>query len=84
MGMATDLEQRVLDAVHEQNAPPEDSPEHGLLGAVRWRVDSDGPGGAPRFEGGYVCHCGAVFARPAADGGIRSALGEFMAHEGNP
>lgn len=84
MGMVTDLEQRVLNAVNEQNDPPESPPPHGLLGAVRWRVDSDGPGGAPRSEGGYVCHCGSVFARPAAEGGIQSSLMAFMAHEGSP
>lgn len=83
MGMVTDLEQRVLDATHYVG-PPESGPAHGSAGAAKWIADSDGAGGAPRWEGGYVCNCGLVFARRASEGGIRAALEAFMAHEANP
>jgi hypothetical protein len=82
VGVVTELEQRVLDAVAGQNVGTE-APEgvtHGTAGAMRWLVDSDGHGGAPRWEGGYVCWCGQVFARPAVDGGMRVALEAFIAH----
>lgn len=79
----TELEQRVLDAT-QYAGPPEGGPVHGSAGAVKWIADSDGPGGAPRWEGGYVCYCGQVFARPAGEGGIRAALEAYMAHEANP
>jgi hypothetical protein len=78
----TELEQRVLDAVTAQTEGQDPMPGHGTAGAMRWLVDSDGPGGAPRWEGGYVCFCGQVFARPAAEGGIRVALEAFIAHTG--
>lgn len=78
--MVTEFEQQILDAAH-YTGPPEGGPAHGSAGAAKWIADSDGPGGAPRWEGGYVCHCGQVFARRAPEGGIKAALGLFMAHE---
>lgn len=55
------------------------TPSHGEASGVKWRVDSDDPE-RPGWEGGYVCHCGEVFARSAGQGGPRQALVDLLAH----
>lgn len=57
-------------------------PEHGQAGGAKWRVNLDDMGAEPVWEGGYVCHCEAVFARTVEQGGMRAAFGALIEHQG--
>jgi hypothetical protein len=83
----SDLARRVADAVEEQRQSYVASgyegpmPLHGEAGGAKWRVDDLSDPDNARWEGGYVCHCGEVFARTHEQGGMRVAREALFAHE---
>lgn len=58
-------------------------PEHGLAAGVRWQVDALREGEMDS-DGGYICHCGQVFARTAEQGGLKAAFKTLIAHQEDP
>lgn len=82
----SDLARRIADAVEEQRqvylaAGYEGPiPLHGQAGGAKWRVDDFSDPDNPRWEGGYVCHCRAVFARTYEQGGMPAALEALAEH----
>lgn len=81
---ARELRQRVCVAMAEGAANNPDfvpDAEHGMTGGVKWRVDGDDPDD-PGWEGGYLCHCGDLFVRTVAQGGITAAFQALVEHQG--
>jgi hypothetical protein len=82
---SSDLAQRVLGVVASERVSCErregEGPLHGLAGGAKWRVEGEDPD-APGWEGGYVCRCGEVFAKPVEQGGIKAAFEALVVHEG--
>jgi hypothetical protein len=54
--------------------------EHGMRAGVKWPVRDDDE--IVAWEGGYQCHCGELFVRTAAQGGIRAADMALIEHQG--
>jgi hypothetical protein len=71
----SELRRRVRAAVGASRA------EHGLAGGAKWPVAGSNPEN-PDWEGGYVCHCGEVFAYSYADGGVHAAFAALVEHQG--
>jgi hypothetical protein len=85
--MTMTLAERVRDAVGGERAHYEAAgyegpmPEHGQAGGAKWLVSD--PGTEPaEWEGGYVCHCGEVFARDVEQGGMPAAFVALIEHQG--
>lgn len=70
------MAEMAVQAEMDGYVPPPDA--HGMRGGSKWRVPELG---AAVFEGGYLCHCGELFVRTAAQGGIEAAQAALVAHE---
>lgn len=75
----TEVEANVARDVAAGYVLPPD--EHGMRAGVKWPVRDDA-GEVIGWEGGRLCHCGELFVRTVAQGGMRAADIALIEHEG--